>query len=335
MQIVSAVLKSNESELFHGGRFVIGQELDSEEGKFSDIQSFHGEMSEMFMSNASISDEDALAYISCKPLSRNYATLYDFNNQFDKFLVNGAIDIFYEDRYYTCAFTDRQLVLSQDLAEFTASQEKCSRFGGSLYFPKSKQDELFTLRRLAGLLEYCNSHYSSDLWYGVVANATLNAWVSDSHNQILPYLNFHRRWGDISGTRHCTAVQTKYAEITWFSAECNRTACSICSFKKSVAINVIGLCEISFIETTLYLEDVFLLKWRFLGYFYTQLYWNGSRWLLENAFENTKLVMNDQRWTSIPLGRHSWSNFGDRCRQNNVSMHTWHLAIRKVWILKN
>ena len=295
------------------GRLVLGQELDDEEnGGFSIEQTFSGEMANFVLMNDTISEEDAVNYTLCINLNLNYFKVFDFEN-IGVFEVHGPVAIFNLTQNNICQFRFNYWIYVLSLLEYDNAIHYCNSMHGQVFYPSSNNIENLVLNNFSSFAESCQGSFSTELWYSIVGDLENKNWVIESTGLKANYTNFDIYWKQVIPGFNCTTIGVTAFDKHWFRTPCNKTACSICTFDENPHIDIKGLCRQSSIEKKLYLSGLVNLKWSYSGNYKTRLIWNDTHWLMYTSIGQTKYVMQEVRWTSLPLGRHKWKVFNDRC----------------------
>lgn len=302
-----------------GGRFIIGQELDTVNGTFSMVQVFIGEMADFFISDVAMSVQDAQSYISCSPMENVYPVLYDFGEQFDRFQHRGNIEVYNRSKSEVCFKHRVSSLLYPELLEYYDGKKYCNKMGGSAFFPVSIYEENQLVYNYRAYMNQCIGTYSTQFWYGVVTNDNFTAWVSEKEGLPIQYSFFNEEFADPSSSHRCISSSLNLYRL-WYRTPCTRTACVICQFPNIPEIRILGLCDVSQLERKLYLDQISNDKWTYVGLFRTRLRWANQTWTLYNNDGAAALTMTETRWTSVPLGLHEWTVVSDRCQNEKVNV---------------
>ena len=308
--------------IMEGGKLVFGQELDNEvDGGFSIVQSFSGELASLAVINDTITEEDAIAYTLCEKLNLPYPKIFDFAENIDEFEVRGSVTIFNLTKKELCQYRSHYWIYVLSLLQYDEAIQYCNSIRGQLFYPSNHEVENMVLKNFSQVAGSCQGSFSTELWYSIVGDLENKDWVIESTGLKPNYTNFAIYWKQVIPGFNCTTIGVTSFDNQWFRTPCNKTACSICTFDENPHIDIKGLCRQSSIEKQLYLSGLVNLKWSYSGNYKTRLIWNETHWLMYTAIGQTKYVMQEDRWTSLPLGRHKWKVFSDRCLAPEVNLN--------------
>ena len=319
-KVQEKVIPTQKRVLTSGGRLVLGQELDSVEGVFSKVQLLQGEMSELFISDEAIFLQAAINYtVHCQPIPGYYPVLYDFSDKFHKFILNGDIEVHNVSREDICYKTRGLAMVHMALLDYNDGREYCKRMKGYMFAPMNEIEDRSITNNDSRYAAACTGTYSTQFWFGIRANKELTGWINDRSENPIEFDNFDKPFSKPVGTDSCVSKGVTFNNGLWYTTPCDKTACVICFYDKVPSIQILGLCDMSLIENKIYLDQLLNGKWTYVAPFHTRLLWTNESWVLINNDNSATLKMDDPRWTALPLGRHNWTVFGDRCQEMKVS----------------
>ena len=293
---------------------VLGQELDHEEDDgFSIVQTLSGEMAKLIIINDTFTEEDSVNYTLCANLDLNYQPVFDFGEKITMFELYGSVTVFNLTKNDVCEDRHKYWIYELNLLEYDDAIKYCNSMHGELYYPYNSDSERSILVDFISVADYCQGSFSTEIWYRIIGDLENEKWVVGSSGQEVHYSNFDPHWEKVIPGYNCTTIGVTDFDGLWFRTPCDKTACSICTFDENPHIDIKGLCRQSFVEKKLYLSGLVNLKWSYSGNYKTRLIWNDTHWIMYTAIGQTKYVMQEDRWTSLPLGRHKWKVFSDRC----------------------
>ena len=304
-------------KIFGGGRLVFGQELDSEDGLFSKVQGFSGDLADIILVNDLLSVEDARDYTSCQLDMSKYAWLFSLEDNVGNLEAKGSFLFFNVTNKEICEKREFFALPYPTLLTFSRAKQHCNSISGHLFAPANEYEDRILDLEFLDILDICSGSFSTNYWLGVEADLSQREWVNSDTKLSLKHSNFAELWGDIEASHQCV-TKGYYFQGWWYKTPCDMTACPVCAYVTSPII-IYGLCAKTLINTELYLETIRNANWCYLGKFDTKLLWRNSTWEMTNNDENTRLEMVKSDGL-LPLGRHDWIVEEDKCMVNRVSV---------------
>lgn len=308
---------STSPKIDGGGRIVIGQDLDTMEGLFSDLQSYEGDIADFMLMEGLMTVDDAINYVNCRPFDSKYDALYDFKSKRDLFSVFGKTKFQYVTMYEICKEADDVMMIYTVPLAFEESRKFCLDFGGNLLVPKNEIENNRTFEMLKNFSTICLGTFSTAYWYGIKGDIDSGVWSNTFNENPITWDSFAYNWNLVTDDRKCVSAGGVNYALQWFSSPCSSTACPVCNFESYPKVRIRGLCSNSRFEHSFVLHSNQQGMWSFEGLYRTRIFYNGTHWIMINR-DNKKMVATMLQGDDkvLPLGYHHWKFMGDVCASN-------------------
>jgi len=300
--------------------FIIGQEPDAFNGKFSVAQLFNGEVSELNLWDTILSDDDVLALGHCKSFLKGNILPWQKN-----WIVNHGARILDVNSEMFCK-EDGRLIVFPKRQPKPIGRDLCNSHGGQLITPSSKKENDKMMRLLMEHKDVCMeknpenpANTGKAVWLGLTKEN--NTWYSlhaDKKNAIRNFAH----WGknpNMNITTDCSFVNTN-GEWNYENQESclNLQLCTICKVIGNPVFTINGLCQNNVFDYNYYLvtDDKNMIKY-YEGYKSSNIVKKDNSWvfvLKRGNGANTRIVTmfeNDDYF--FPVGRVSWNMYDPKC----------------------
>ncbi|XP_076050329.1 uncharacterized protein LOC143030934 [Oratosquilla oratoria] len=307
-----------------GGFLVLGQEQDDDEDSgYSKRQSFNGELSDFYMFDYLVTDEDIRAFLRCEPLQGKY--LITFENLDETFDIQGNTDIEYVSRKSLCQHSVQDEFEDYVFPEgrsYANTQTHCQKFRADLTLPLNDEENDLVFQKLQPYSQECFHASGSIVWINAYFFVDAGQWLHASTKKDLNYTIFAGGYGSGSNERNCPAIFHVHPfESLWGHHTCGQKFCGMCRIETRLQYRVRGLCSSSKIDTKFFASGYRNKKIQFMGFYTSTIYWNNSTWVLsslDGALKDLYGEMNMGIADDYPVGRHAWTISGDSCGRRDI-----------------
>ena len=263
--------------------FILGQEPDTFNGKFSVSQLFNGEVSELNLWDTLLSDDDVLSLGQCKTFLKG--NILPWEKQWIK--NHGALitDVNAE----TFCKVERRLIIFAKKHPRPIARDLCTSHGGQLFTPNSMEEKEEMINLLVKHKDVCMEENPSN-----PANNGKAAWLGltrDNHNWY--FLNTEEEKGILNFTnwwKHSNTNKTTVCTFATTNGEWNYEEeescvqlqlCTICIIIGTPIFTINGLCHNNWFDYNYYLitDDKNTIKY-YEGYKSTNIIKKHDSWEL-------------------------------------------------------
>lgn len=315
----TALGEDQQLQVRGGGRLVVGQDIDNEEGGFSLQQVFVGEMAHYQLFRRALSREDVEAFVECMD-DIPHQPILSLN---DSVLENKGVVMARISAFEVCEKGVNFLVMFPFLVTWDAASALCQKMKGALSLPQTQEENKMVFDRFQHFSKKCQSNWSALYWLGVKGNVTSSQWIREGDGEVVSWHNAIVGWDKPTKTFQCMAAGDAQFPYHWYSASCSETICTICNNTSPPRVRLRGLCATSHFDSIFYVHGYTNQNPNFEGEVSSRIVWDGDTWVMSSLqYDNAVAKMETRRVNSLPLGLHVWSIQGDKCGNEEVSSNS-------------
>lgn len=330
---------SNQSRLGirGGGNLVLGQDQDSFNSGYVQMQSLSGSLADFRIYGHVLSDQELEAFGKCKStLIANSTPIISFSNvQRDFEALNVQLERIKKQDY--CMGERSDVLIFPEIRTFEEAKYICYLSGGALAVPTSEETSQLIFNISMAYAERCNSGYVESFWLGVAGNVINQSWNHYITGKDLSYTNFINGKYPIREPFVCVSFVgnnnvIKSQHRGWFTTDCSGQRCPICHQEKVLLLRARGFCKGSLFDRHYFFtHDKGRITFTGIYYSVITIYFTSDKeHANERAYDFWRLSRLDKpsvRATlqvdspdHYPYGRHTWAVENDVCGKNNLTI---------------
>lgn len=308
--------------------FILGQEPDSFNGKFSVTQLLNGEVSELNLWDTLLRDDEVLALAHCKSFLKGNILPWE------KMWIKNHGTLIKDEDLKTFCKEDERLIVFPKRHPKNDARDICTSHGGQLITPNSREENEKMMRLLHKHKDACMennpanpSNTGKAAWLGLTRQNYI--WYSLNADGDQSILNFTNWWKNVFTNYKDTDCSFANTNGEWnyeAHASCvNLQLCTICKIVGTPVFTINGFCQNSLFDFNYYLvtDEKNTIKY-YEGYKASNIIKTDNSWVFSskrdggtNARIETKFH-NDEEF--FPVGRLNWNMYEPRCGINTEKM---------------
>ncbi|KAG7155949.1 Glutamate-gated chloride channel-like 8 [Homarus americanus] len=306
-----------------GGRLTIGQELESLEGDFDITQAMDGEIADYKFYNVILTPEEMVSFTTCRkgPSVSSNTPLLTLNNGLLE--LKGPTTKSNISEYEICKKMTSYLILIPKKEEFEGSVTTCEKLKGTLALPKNAEDNVNIVDKFQHFSSHCEDSFLSLFWAGAKGNVSTGQWVQLTDGEPIPWHNFSGSSSPVRAQHQCITVFGRNTRYFWDETPCSgfTTSCPLCNFTSRPLLRLRGLCQSTWFDRELYLNDYENERPKVDGALHSRVVWDNTSWVMvSRRHQGLKAVMYADTSDTFPIGLRKWTISGDKCAQRQVEL---------------
>lgn len=310
-----------------GGRLVLGQDLDSEDGGFSIEQVLACEIADFAIYNTILTMDEIRSFMACRNRIPYEPIIY-VDQAMTTLRAVGETEITTILEEKICAKSSGYNLLFPERVGFTESVSWCEMLKGTLVLPANKKENEEIYDKFFPFRDVCTDSWRTFYYFGTTRNVTTDKWFNYRDGSPILWENFDVQWNMMSSDYECAGVGNHLFMYTWFAIPCASSMCSACNFTAAPKLRIRGLCETSILDRSYYLNDYYNRRPLFDGETHSRIQWSNRSWeLTSRRHRDLSAQMITKNPKLYPLGLQTWIISGDKCTQDTVSDHSIFIII--------
>lgn len=306
-----------------GGRLVLGQDLDSEEGDFSLEQILACEIADFVIYDVVLTADEMKSFMSCKN-SIPFEPIIYVDREMTTLQAVGDTDVSTIPERELCVKDSGHNILFPERVTFKDSVAWCGMLKGKVVLPANQEENIRVYDKFLPFRDACVDSWRTLYYFGAIRNTTTDKWTSYYDGNPIAWENFDVQWNKISNNYGCAAVASLNMKYTWYAIPCESAMCSACNFTSPPKFLIRGLCKTSLLDRTYYLNDYYNGRPLFEGEEHGRIFWNNGTWELRSRRHSGLFAtMEVKNSKAYPFGRKTWAIFGDKCDKTKVRLLQW------------
>ncbi|XP_064118059.1 uncharacterized protein LOC135223524 isoform X2 [Macrobrachium nipponense] len=311
--------KSDETEVVKvigGGRFVIGNDMDSLEGDFAIDQAMKGELANYVFYDSVLTPQNMKDYATCQTKVGGLEPLYQFSASWPISELKGKTSRYTAPIESVCPKKRGRhtTVHFQYKMGFSEANRWCGILKGSLEVPENDEEHEKSANLAGRFMKQCTLG-AGIYWLGIYRNNSGESWRKMRNKDTLSWDKL------IPATKAtdaytCAVVLSTVFKNNWSPVPCDDRICPICRFEEQPTFRLRGLCRASKFDKIYTLKNNREGDPEFLGFFLSKIHLVARQWVMKMTSNESGVyaVTDPGPLYGYPIGRRIWTIEGDECQ---------------------
>ncbi|XP_064118061.1 uncharacterized protein LOC135223524 isoform X3 [Macrobrachium nipponense] len=320
--------KSDETEVVKvigGGRFVIGNDMDSLEGDFAIDQAMKGELANYVFYDSVLTPQNMKDYATCQTKVGGLEPLYQFSASWPISELKGKTSRYTAPIESVCPKKRGRhtTVHFQYKMGFSEANRWCGILKGSLEVPENDEEHEKSANLAGRFMKQCTLG-AGIYWLGIYRNNSGESWRKMRNKDTLSWDKL------IPATKAtdaytCAVVLSTVFKNNWSPVPCDDRICPICRFEEQPTFRLRGLCRASKFDKIYTLKNNREGDPEFLGFFLSKIHLVARQWVMKMTSNESGVyaVTDPGPLYGYPIGRRIWTIEGDECQVDKPDEMPW------------
>nr|XP_045619273.1 uncharacterized protein LOC123771045 [Procambarus clarkii] len=306
-------------EVRGGGRLVVGQRLYSMQGDFILKENLDGEVADYRIYDVALGQEQMKKLLSCSDLPGLKPPLIDLENGVLK--VKGPTETRNISTKELCGnYISGFYLFFSGKMFFKDANSWCKKLKGELILPEDDEVNAYLFDRFLSYKDQCSDIWTHLYWIGADGDLKTSRWLKLADQTPLTFHPFLSLYEAVTTEYQCIASVT-HEHYKWAATSCDIEACILCNFTTFPQMRLRGLCTNSAFDRQFSFRDNKNFKLVFDGVGHIVMRQENNTWVMRSRlYKEMTAVMVSQWRQEYPVGVHTWSIYGDKCRQKEVQL---------------
>ncbi|XP_066965862.1 uncharacterized protein [Macrobrachium rosenbergii] len=308
--------ETDVAKVIGGGRFVIGNDMDSLEGDFAIDQAMKGELANYVFYNSVLTPQNLKDYATCQTKVEGLEPLYQFSAAWPISELKGKTSRYTAPVESVCPRTRGRHVTVhfQYKMGFFEANRWCGILKGSLEVPENEEEHEKSATLAGRFMKQCTLG-AGIYWLGIYRNNSGESWRKMRNKDTLSWDKL------IPATKAtdaytCAVVLSTVFKNNWSPVPCDDRICPICRFEGQPTFRLRGLCRASKFDKLYTLRNDREGDPEFLGFFLSKIQLVERQWIMKMTSNESGVyaVTDPGPLYGYPIGRRKWIIEGDECQ---------------------